>query len=154
MATPVRVPELSVSYADDLYSWTKQQASLLLSGRFSELDIEHIVEELIGVGNEQYDKLQSALTILLMHLLKWDYQPERRSRSWVLSIREHRRRVTRILNRNPGLKSELHLAMSEAYEDAADRAAGETDLPDHIFPEKNEYSWEAMMTRKIEWDMR
>jgi hypothetical protein len=143
-----------VGYDEDIYSWAMQQAGLLLSNRFSELDIKHIAEELIGVVDEQYHKLQSALTIVLMHLLKWDHQSQRRSRSWVLTIREHRRRVNRILSRNPGLKSELPLAISEAYEDAVDRAAGETDLPDDAFPAENEYSWEEIMTRTIEWDVR
>jgi Domain of unknown function DUF29 len=156
MTAPIRVPELSPStaYKDDLYSWVKEQAALLLSGRFSDLDLERIAEELIGVGDEQYHKLQSALTILLMHLLKWDYQPQWRSRSWVLTIREHRRRIARVLNRNPGLKSELQLAISEAYEDAIDRAADETGLPEEKFPVRCDYTWEDITARKIDWAIK
>ena len=69
-------------YDTDLYSWALQQAGLLRAGRLSEIDAPNIAEELVDVGNEQYDKLESALAVLLMHLLKWDRQPERRSRSW------------------------------------------------------------------------
>jgi hypothetical protein len=156
MTAPIRVPELNppTAYKHDLYSWAKEQAALLLSGRFSDLDLEHIAEELIGVGDEQYHKLQSALTIVLMHLLKWDYQPQWRSRSCVLTIREHRRRITRVLNRNPGLKSELQLAISEAYEDAIDRAADETGLPEKKFPIRCEYTWEDIISRKIDWAVK
>ena len=77
-------------YDTDLYSWTVQQADLLRAGRLTEIDAPNIAEELDDVGNEQYDKLESALTILLMHLLKWDHQPRKRSRSWENTIREQR----------------------------------------------------------------
>ena len=74
----------------DLYSWALRQAELLRAGRLSEIDAAAIAEEIDDVGEEQYDKLESALRVLMLHLLKWDHQPDRRSRSWTLSIREHR----------------------------------------------------------------
>ena len=82
-------------YGDDLYGWVQQQVALLRQGRLSEIDAGNIAEELSDVGGEQYDKLESSIRVLLHHLLKWEYQPERRSRSWLLSIAEHRRRVGR-----------------------------------------------------------
>ena len=81
----------------DLYSWAVRQAELLRAGRLSEIDPAAIAEEIDDVGEEQYDKLESALRVLMLHLLKWDHQPDERSRSWTLSIREHRRRVLRQL---------------------------------------------------------
>ena len=65
------------------------------------------------MGEEQYDKLESALRVLMLHLLKWDHQPDMRSRSWTLSIREQRRRVLRQLRKNPGLKSRLDEALAD-----------------------------------------
>lgn len=70
----------------DLYSWAIEQAALLRAGRLAEVDALSIAEEIDDVGNEQYDKLESALRLILLHLLKWDHQRQRRSRSWQLSI--------------------------------------------------------------------
>ena len=80
---------------DDLYSWALRQAELLRAGRLSEIDPVAIAEEIDDVGEEQYYRLESALRAVMLHLLKWDHQADRRSRAWALSIREHRRRVHR-----------------------------------------------------------
>ena len=94
-------------YDHDLYSWAVEQAQLLRAGKIAEADALNIAEELDDVGNEQYDKLQSALRIILLHLLKWDHQPQRRSRSWWASITVQRNQVARLLRKNPGLKARL-----------------------------------------------
>ncbi len=86
------------------------------------------------MGEEEYDRLESALRVLMLHLLKWDHQPDRRSRSWTASVREQRRRVLRQLRRSPGLKSQLEEALAAAYEDARHEASSETGLPTHAFP--------------------
>jgi Domain of unknown function DUF29 len=86
----------------DLYSWARRQAELLRAGRLSEIDPAAIAEEIDDVGEEQYDKLESAFRVLMLHLLKWDRQPSMRSRSWTLIIREQRRRAERQLRKNPG----------------------------------------------------
>src|SRR3954471_14842483 len=100
-------------YADDVYGWVEDQIALLKAGRLSEIDADNIADELSDVGNEQYEKLESAIRVVLLHLLKWDHQPERRSRSWVGSIIEQRRRVARILKKNPSLKSHIAEAILE-----------------------------------------
>ena len=81
-----------VAKETDLYSWAIRQAELLRAGRLSEIDPVAIAEEIDDVGEEQYDKLESALRVVMLHLLKWDHQPAKRSRSWSASVREHRRR--------------------------------------------------------------
>ena len=81
----------------DLYSWALRQAELLRAGRLSEIDAAAIAEEIDDVGKEEYHRLESALRVVMLHLLKWDHQPDRRSRSWTLSILEHRRWVHRRL---------------------------------------------------------
>src|SRR5262245_45371071 len=83
-------------YDRDLYSWAVEQAALLRAGRVAEADVLNIAEEIDDVGNEQYDKLESALRVILLHLLKWDHQPERRSRSWWASIKVQRNHVRRV----------------------------------------------------------
>jgi len=95
----------------DLYSWAGHQAELLRAGRLSEIDAAAIAEEIDDVGEEQYDKLESAFRALMLHLLKRDHQPSMRSRSWTLTIREQRRRVERRLRKNPGLKSQVDEAL-------------------------------------------
>ena len=156
MSAPVRKSPATrpgSCYRDDLYSWSREQAALLRAGRLSEIDASNIAEELDDVGSEQYDKLQSALTVLLVHLLKWDMQPKLRSRSWVNSIREQRRRVERQLRKNPGLKSRLSEAMEEAYEDARDRASSETNLDLESFSRTNPYAFEEIMNRPFVWPL-
>ena len=70
------------AYRDDLYTWSCEQAALLRAGRLPELDVLNLAEEIEDVGSAQYDKLESALTVVLLHMLKWDFQPQRRSRGW------------------------------------------------------------------------
>jgi hypothetical protein len=90
-------------YDRDLYSWAIEQAALLRAGRISEADALNIAEELDDVGNEQFDKLESALRLILLHMLKWDYQPDSRTRSWRASILVQRDNVAKVLRKNPGL---------------------------------------------------
>ena len=139
------------SKADDLYSWARRQAELLRAGRLSEIDPAAIAEEIDDVGDEQYDKLESSLRVVMLHLLKWDHQSDRRSRPWTLSIREQRRRVLRQLRKNPSLKPLLDEAISEAYEDARDEASSETGLPLTAFPESRPYEYSEIMERPVVW---
>ena len=93
-----------ISYDKDFYSWTQEQAELLKNGRFSELDIDNLIEEVESMGRSEKRELESRLTILLLHLLKWKYQEVRRGRSWQLSIDEQRIQFEETLDENPGLK--------------------------------------------------
>ncbi|MGB7975946.1 MAG: DUF29 domain-containing protein [Roseiarcus sp.] len=134
---------------DDLYSWAVRQAELLRAGRLAEIDPVAIAEEIDDVGEEEYHRLESALRVVMLHLLKWDHQHQRRSRSWTLSIREHRTRVLRRLRRSPGLKSQVDEALEAAYEDARLEASSETGLPLKIFPRKPPFDYSEVMERLI-----
>jgi len=138
-------------YDRDLYSWAVEQAELLRAGRIAEADALNIAEELDDVGNEQYDKLESALRIILLHLLKWDHQPPRRSRSWQSSISVQRKHVLRVLRKNPGLKPLVDEAITEAYETARIEAAAQMLLDEDALPLECPYSWSDIMDRKIPW---
>jgi len=135
----------------DLYSWAVRQAKLLRAGRLSEIDPVAIAEEIDDAGEEQYDKLESVLRVLMLHPLKWEHQPDMRSRSWTASVREQRRRVLRQLRKNPGLKSRLDEALLEAYEDARDEASIETGLPLHVFPANRPFEYAEVMERPVVW---
>ena len=141
----------SAAKAGDLYSWARRQAELLRAGRLSEIDAVAIAEEIDDVGEEQYDKLESALRVLMLYLLKWNHQSGSRSRSWTLTIREQRRRVLRQLRKNPGLRSRLDEALGDAYEDARDEAAAETGLPMSVFPVQRAFDYPEIMDRPIVW---
>jgi hypothetical protein len=138
-------------YDRDLYSWAVEQAALLRAGRISEADALNIAEEIDDVGNEQYDKVESALRVVLLHLLKWDHQAERRSRSWWASITVQRKHVLRVLKKNPGLKPLIDEAIVEAYEDARIEAIAQTSLDGDEFPLDCPYTWQEIMERSVEW---
>jgi Domain of unknown function DUF29 len=143
---------VSRSYEDDFFGWVEDQVALLKAGRVDRVDLINIADELSAVGNEHYEKLESAVRIVLLHLLKWDYQPDRRSRSWVLSIAAHRRRIVRVLRKNPSLKPHIEEATGNAYEDARGDAMNETGLVAMTFPKQCPYDWSAITARTIEWD--
>lgn len=104
-----------INYDQDFYSWTQEQAELLKKGRFSELDIDNLIKEVESMGKSEKRELESRLTILLLHLLKWKYQEVRRGRSWQLSIDEQRIQFEEILNENLGLKPKLDEIVKKAY---------------------------------------
>ena len=85
-ATSTKRPRSAPLYERDLYAWSLEQARLLKEGRLDEVDAENVAEEILDVGRNEYDKLESALSVLLMHMLKWDHQPEKRTRSWENTI--------------------------------------------------------------------
>lgn len=123
------------SYENDFYSWTQEQADLLRNGQFNDLDLANLIEEIESMGRSEKRELESRLTILLLHLLKWKYQEVRRGRSWQLSIDEQRIQFEKTLNENPGLKPALDQIIKDAYKLAVIKAARETKISKAVFPE-------------------
>ena len=123
-------------YQKDFYSWTCEQAELLRAGRFNELDVFNLVEEIETMGRSEKRELQSRLMVLLVHLLKWQYQPARRGRSWTLTIKGQRINLEDVVNDNPGLKPQLLDLLSNAYRLAIVEVSKQTMLEESIFPVK------------------
>ena len=121
-------------YDQDFYAWANEQAALLRAGRLAEADIANIAEEIESMGRSEKRELVNRLAVLLLHLLKWQFQPGLRSNSWRLSIKEHRLRLDRHLRDNPSLRAVLDEAMADAYRIAMVRAEGETGLTEGTFP--------------------
>ncbi len=117
-------------YDADIVAWAKQQAGLLRAGLLSELDIEHIAEEIEDVGKSEQRELASRMAVLLAHLLKWQYQPERRGNSWQNTIRAQRGAIAVRLKRTPSLKTVLRDVSwwEEIWADAISLATTETGL--------------------------
>lgn len=133
-------------YETDFYAWSQEQASLLHNQQWSQIDLANLIEEIESLGKQQRAELRNRLSPLIGHLLKWEYQPERRSRSWLSTIRVQRRETLRLLRDNPSLKSFLGEAVSEAYENSKDLAMGETNLPDCTFPQNCPYPLEQILS--------
>lgn len=98
-------------YDRDFYSWLNEQARHLREGRLDALDRDNLAEEIESQAREQFNKLVSALRVAMLHMLKWDHQPARRSRSCVLSIEEQSLEIADVLADNPGLKPRIAEAM-------------------------------------------
>ncbi|MDD2767904.1 MAG: DUF29 domain-containing protein [Methylococcus sp.] len=121
-------------YDSDYFGWTQQQAELLKSGRFSELDTEHLCEEIEAMGRSSPLQLIRHLEVLLAHLLTWRYQPEFHGVRWAAAILEQRRRLIKMLDANPSLKPALHSCFLETYDNARFSAVMETGLTLEVFP--------------------
>ncbi|MBS3030452.1 MAG: DUF29 domain-containing protein [Dolichospermum sp. DET50] len=133
-------------YNQDFYAWTQKQAKALEQKLVLELDWQHLQEEVQSLGRHEYRELISRLGVLIGHLLKWEYQPEQRSRSWFLTIREQRRAIVRHLRQNPSLKSRITEAMLDAFEIGIDLALRETNLPLRTFPENCPYLFDDIIS--------
>ena len=132
-------------YESDFYAWANQQAALLRAGRLAEAEIENIAEEIESMGRSEKRELVSRLTILLQHLLKWQFQPGRRSVSWRLSIENTRLQLEDHLKDNPSLKSQLDEVMRSAYRRALNDAVSETGFARTTFPADCPYTYEQAM---------
>ncbi|MBD2414988.1 hypothetical protein FACHB389_22475 [Nostoc calcicola FACHB-389] len=142
MQTPTAKSANQNLYETDFHAWTQQQAHLLRYHQWSQLDLSNLIEEIESLGRKERQELRNRLSVLIGHLLKWEYQPEQRSRSWLATIRVQRREILKLLSENPSLKAYLTELLQEAYENARDLASGETNLPLSTFPGQCLYSLE------------
>jgi hypothetical protein len=126
---------MGTSYEKDVVAWAAEQAALLRAGKLSAIDIEHIAEEIEDVGKSQQRELNSRMSVLLAHLLKWQYQPARRGASWETTIKAQRLEVAYLLDEAPSLKSMLTDSawMKVVWAKAIAQAVSETGL--NAFPE-------------------
>ncbi|MBW4577739.1 MAG: DUF29 domain-containing protein [Aphanothece sp. CMT-3BRIN-NPC111] len=129
----------SVNNTDSLYEkdfqlWLDATAKMLRERQLEQLDFNNLIEEVESMGRSEKDALESNLVVVLMHLFKYKYQPERRSNSWLSSIYEHRRRIRRAFYKSPSLKNYLNEVFAECYKDARQEASLETGLPLEVFP--------------------
>lgn len=126
----------TATYETDFYQWTQQQADLLRQGALSAIDVENLIEEIESMGASDRRSLSSFLELVIMHLLKWQYQPERRGTSWQTSISKGRNAIERTLEYSPSLNRQLPDMIVAEYRRARKEASLETGLPLTTFPEQ------------------
>lgn len=123
-------------YDADFSQWTQQQAALLRKGKWQDLDYANLAEEIESVGRSDKRELGNRLKVLVMHLLKWRYQPEGREHgdSWEDTIWEQRGHIAAILDDSPSLRREVSVRLEQQYPAARRKALRDTQLPDEMLP--------------------
>ena len=130
------------TYETDFVVWAESMAELLRMKRFDELDLDNLIDQVQDLSRRERSALCSNLEVISMHLLKWQFQPSNRSGSWRSSIREHRRRISKLLQQSPSLKPYLVQEYEDCYEHARRLASDETELPIDSFPTSSPYTIE------------
>ncbi|MGR6035428.1 MAG: DUF29 domain-containing protein [Candidatus Nitrosoglobus sp.] len=133
---------------EDYYAWTQETIEKLRQGRIAEVSMEDLIEELEDMGASERNELESRLAVLLAHLLKWQYQPTHRGRSWIATAKEQRHRIMLRLRKSPSLKPTLEETIRDIYPSAIQRAVRETNLDESVFPttfEQTGWSWEQVL---------
>ena len=128
---------MPTKYQTDVVAWAHEQAGLIRAGRFELLDLENIAEEIEDVGKSEQRELASRMAVLLAHLLKWQYQPQKRTSSWTLTIKEQRRLVIRRIQKTLSLRIVLEDTewVDDIWLDSKTLAEKQTGLDIGIFPE-------------------
>ncbi|MBF0336248.1 MAG: DUF29 domain-containing protein [Nitrospirae bacterium] len=132
-------------YEVDFYQWAFHNADLLRQGRFTEIDLENIVEELEGMARNNKRELLSRLKVLIMHLLKWQYQPKRRSRSWRETINNQRKDIKLLLEDSPSLKYKIEVIIAKGFIEAKRTFEDETGISAKELPETCQYTFDQLM---------
>ncbi|MES2207276.1 MAG: DUF29 domain-containing protein [Pseudomonadota bacterium] len=132
-------------YEQDFYAWANKQAALLRAGKLEQVDLEHVAEEIESMGKSEKRALASRIEVLLMHLLKWQFQPNLQSRSWGDSIEEQRERIVDLLEDNPSLKSQIDESFKKSYFYAVKGAVRETGLSKELFPTECPWVFEQII---------
>ncbi|MBN9309805.1 DUF29 domain-containing protein [Devosia sp.] len=132
-------------YEEDFALWSAEQAALIRAGKFDRVDLENIAEEIESLGSNEKQEIESRLEVLIAHLLKWERQPEHRSRSWSSTIDEQRYRIARRIKHSPSLRTYPGEVFSELYPQARKTASAETTIYLHLFPETCPFTIEQIL---------
>jgi len=134
-----------MDHDQDLYEWAQRNAQLIREGRLNEIDAENIADELEAMSGSQRRELLNRLTVLITHLLKWQYQPENRGKSWLTTIIQQRLQIEALLEESPSLQRLLPEITVKAYRSARKVASVETGMPTNTFPAECPYSVEQVL---------
>ena len=132
-------------YDEDFVLWTERQAALIRAGQLDLVDWENVAEEIESLGISDRRQLRHRLEVLMMHLLRWQFQPMHRSGSWQSTIRVQRWRIERLLKESPSLRREVADLSREEYAAARDGASAETGFALRTFPKTSPYTAEQIL---------
>jgi hypothetical protein len=132
-------------YEQDFLLWLDRTVVLLRQGKLQELDIVHVADEIAAMSKREKRAIESNLKVILVHLLKYQHQPQQRSRSWLCTLLEHRQRITRALQDSPSLRSHLLENFQEVYAQARALANTEIGLGADGFPMVASFSLEQVL---------
>ncbi len=135
----------TILYDRDFCLWIDSTVKQIQEKDFQNIDWNNLLEEIESMGKREKNALESNLTILLMHLLKWQYQSDKRSNSWAFTITEHNRRIKKAFKHSPNLKSCFQEVFTECYGDGRKLASRETGLPIDTFPEQSPFNIEEVL---------
>jgi hypothetical protein len=144
MAEPARKP-MSARYEDELAAWAHDQADVLRRRIVAQLDWDNLAEQIESVGGRERRELRSRLRVLIIRLLKWECQPEKRGHGWQSAIGEQRIHIAGVIEDSPSLKGHLGDILQDCYKWARSRAALEANPPLATFPENAPYSVEQVL---------
>ncbi|SFZ82979.1 protein of unknown function DUF29 [Devosia enhydra] len=128
-------PRRTAGYDEDFALWSAEQAALLRAGRLDRIDLENVAEEIASLGRSDKREIASRLVVLIAHLLKYRFQPSARSNSWRATILGQRMAIAGLIEDSPSLRAYPGTMIDRQYRLARLEASGETDLPEHTFPE-------------------
>ncbi len=135
----------TTDYEVDFYQWTQEQAALIRRGLFTQMDTENLAEEIESMGRSDKRSLGSYLEAVLLHLLKWQFQPEQRGNRWIESLCNGRNEIERLLEQSPSLVSQIPEMIINEYCRARRQATKETGLPLSTFPKQCPFSAEEII---------
>lgn len=151
MATRLREHPLP-DYEADAAGWAEAQAAALRERRADLLDWDNLALEVFDVSSRERDKIESAMAVLIAHLLKWDMQPARHSLSWFLTVSEQRRRIERGFHDNPSLRPRAGQLLLDSYRGGRTEAARQMRVLPKTLPADCPYTYDEIITRPVEWD--
>ena len=132
-------------YETDFHGWTIEQSRLLQLGKFDSLDLENLAEEIASLGKQQRQELRNRLGVLIGHLLKWQYQPTKKTRSWQVTIGLQRREIKELLADNPSLQPYLNTAIQVGFSFGIDLVLIETSIKKKDLPTECVYTVEQIL---------
>ncbi|MBC5794580.1 DUF29 domain-containing protein [Sphaerospermopsis sp. LEGE 00249] len=151
MATPqLKSTTKTNLYEQDFYLWIETTAQQLRQGDFTEVDLGNLIEEIESMGRSEKRELKSRLIVLLMHLLKWHYQPEKRSASWQSTITEQRICLEELLEDSPSLQPLFTELFADCYNKARLKASQETGIKLNLFPQQSPFSLDEVMNSGVD----
>ena len=142
--TTAEAIKLDVLYEQDETAWLEAMSALAAEGRYGEMDFPNLSEYLTDMSKRDRREVYNRLIVLLVHLLKWEHQPDQHSGSWRATVREQRRELRQLLESGT-LRNHAAAVLMDAFAEARLQAADESEMDVTVFPTVNPWSLDEIM---------